>query len=656
MIAGATSAAAILAGGGVTAGASVATGGATAGTAVAVGGGVSAEAIAAGAGAAGTILVFDATGAATVLTTGAAAAGAALWGPIGILVAAVAAIGAATFLGGGDDEVKKAQETWKGMTDQIVAFNHAAAGFSLGPLTNELDSMHATLQTLSLDALEAKDYAGLRQLQHTFNEGVSRVVQEFENGATVLSPLATSMKAVSDEAAGLKESLTNFGLASVASFTQIDAALSQQIANLKAQATESFISGAIADINSNSGKGYINDIAAAVTKLSADLKTAAELGGSDALTYLANQDFATKVQSVVDGAQLIGSAFDDMVAAFPQIAGLVHESAAGLAAAQQAAADAAKSAADAAAATAQAAADAAAALAKTNADLQSKLNTLNGKSYLNDLTSLVAERSTDLAAGADPALVAAYFKAQAQSIIDGAQLTGDAFNQLGQAFPDLAGVVHQFVSDLSGDANQIQQYLDNLRGGSGSTLAPVDKLAAADATYSSDLAKYSAHDPNVTISQLTQASDNYIAAARGFFGSTSGFQNILAGIESDLSGLIGGTLGSVTATSSAAAQLTGATSSVVSPALGISTASVAPPAPANGNTDLPTLFGQLASRIDAQTAEIVVLKTTLKAAVDLNTQKLVEAHLDEKSDLEALTEAVEGAPGSPARLAGAQIR
>jgi hypothetical protein len=132
-------------------------------------------------------------------------------------VEAVVAVGAQIFANHGKEEkaLDEARQAWAKMADQVVAFNHAAAGFDLGPLTQQIQQLSATESTLMDAAIKAKDNSAAAQLAQTFNAGVTRIVNEFKDGAEVLTPMAQSIKGVNDEYHGLYETLKSLHLDSL---------------------------------------------------------------------------------------------------------------------------------------------------------------------------------------------------------------------------------------------------------------------------------------------------------------------------------------------------------------------------------------------------------------------------------------------------------
>src|SRR3990167_2264738 len=151
--------------------------------------------------------------------------------------------------------------------------------------------------------------------------------------------------------------------------------------------------------------------------------------------------------------------------------------------------------------------------------------------------------------GTDPALVGQAFQLQAQQIVDGAGLVGRAFDNLLQIFPDLTGVVQESTTEIKRLSDETKKfyddlaitltgYLDNLRGGTSSTLSPQDRLSAAQSAYDRQLGLAQSGD-RTALGSITQYSDMLLSAAKDFFASGAGFQSIFAGVTSQLTTLPG---------------------------------------------------------------------------------------------------------------------
>ncbi|CAH1670799.1 MULTISPECIES: tape measure protein [unclassified Chelatococcus] len=105
--------------------------------------------------------------------------------------------------------------------------------------------------------------------------------------------------------------------------------------------------------------------------------------------------------------------------------------------------------------------------------LERRLNEASDRGYINEISDQIAQYRKDLsdaaALGLDGALAAKVFAAEAQQIVNGAELAGDAFNALVQQFPELAGVVKEFSqaladmgNDLAAIAQRQQGYYDRI--------------------------------------------------------------------------------------------------------------------------------------------------------------------------------------------------
>lgn len=229
----------------------------------------------------------------------------------------------------GDQKAKKeledAKAAWAKMADQVLAFNRAAAGFTLGPLTQQLQALSASVDTLMAAAVKAKDAAGAAKLGDTFNKGAARLVDEFKAGAVTLSPLQTAIKGVNDEYKGLYETLTSLHLDSLT--IGLAESAQAQIRNLIAQYTDQ-LNASLADrLNVASGKAYLNSAAALQKQHAVDLAAAGELGNDPAVLAQISAVFHAEAQKIVEDAGLVGAGFSDFINLFPDFSGVVTQSA-----------------------------------------------------------------------------------------------------------------------------------------------------------------------------------------------------------------------------------------------------------------------------------------------------------------------------------------
>lgn len=125
-----------------------------------------------------------------------------------------------------------------------------------------------------------------------------------------------------------------------------------------------------------------------------------------------------------------------------------------------------------------------------NADLDRKIDDASGREYVNEVRDLVKEigtlRADQSAVGGDANRVEIYFEAAAQKIVDGAELTGDAFNALVTQFPELTGRVREFTAEVdqaaaaAAAASRSLDYQNRLFAAQNDTTTLAGQLAAYD--------------------------------------------------------------------------------------------------------------------------------------------------------------------------------
>jgi hypothetical protein len=220
-------------------------------------------------------------------------------------------------------ELEKAKQAWAAMSMQVVNFNLAAKGFTLGPLTNEIQSLYNSSKQLQDAALKAKDQGGAASAANAFNNAVERIWKEFQTGTQTLTPLQQQMKTLNDEAAGLKDTFDELGFKGRAG--TIDSIVQQHIADMTAKFHDTFISGLTTRLNSAKGQGFLNDTANLLLQHSQDLANVKDLGNDPTLLNQVAATFRAEAQKIVDDAALVGTAFTDFTTQFPMLQGVVHE-------------------------------------------------------------------------------------------------------------------------------------------------------------------------------------------------------------------------------------------------------------------------------------------------------------------------------------------
>lgn len=323
MIAAATSAASILTGGSLTSGATLAASGTAAGAAVAGGSTAGGVAIASSGAASGTAIAAGATAGATALDAAAAAIGLSTGNVIAIVaaIAAVAGFAGMSMFGKKDDALAQAQTAWTGMSDQLKQFEQTAAGFDMSGPAAQIDQLRKTADQLFVGAVNAQDWASIGPIWQAFGDNVKQVVNAFEQGQAPLSTFAKQIVDLTTQATQLAQVLQQNGDGGDAA--AVLGALPGQIAAIQQQASQSVQ----AAINTANGQDYINTITDLFTKVAQEQAEQPITGLS---TGLINSDLQAEAQKAIDDAGLVGDSFNQLLTIFPQLTGVVHESASAL--------------------------------------------------------------------------------------------------------------------------------------------------------------------------------------------------------------------------------------------------------------------------------------------------------------------------------------
>lgn len=175
-------------------------------------------------------------------------------------------------------------------------------------------------------------------------------------------------------------------------------------------------------------------------------------------------------------------------------------------------------------------------------DVTDKLNAAQGKGYISqvaDLVEQIAQMQKDASAlGLQPDRIQKLFEVQAQSIVEQANLTGDAFHDLVTEFPQLTNVVHSATGQIEQLGKSIQDYLLNLKFGQLSTLSPQAQLSAAQQAFEAQLTAARAGDQSA-LSTITKAADTLLTTARSFFASSAGYSVVYDQVVNALTSLSG---------------------------------------------------------------------------------------------------------------------
>lgn len=201
------------------------------------------------------------------------------------------------------DRIRKASIDTSTLLGELQAFDVDAERERAEEAKNGTRNLVLLEQTLASERTAIAE-SGLKDAQKQFDA----LVQGARSATT------ESIKSLTDATTSLATALTVLG--------QGIAGLSDDVAVAVAKLQSDFASGLMDKINEAYGTGYLTQIAALIRQRASDMSDATKLGISPALVDLA---FKSQVQKTIDDAQLTGVAFQQVLAAFPQLAGQVHE-------------------------------------------------------------------------------------------------------------------------------------------------------------------------------------------------------------------------------------------------------------------------------------------------------------------------------------------
>ncbi|MBA3904655.1 MAG: hypothetical protein C0522_13460, partial [Rhodocyclaceae bacterium] len=309
-------------------------------------------------------------------------------------------------------------------------------------------------------------------------------------GAKSLSATATRMQEIQGTAAGLSKVLQDLGWSADSAAAAVSAGLAGAIARLK----ESFEADLVAKTNDKRGSGYLNDLTQLLSEVATLRADAASLGTDQGLV---TNYFSAAAQEIVNGANLTGQAFGDLLARFPGLIGYVRE--AGFVV------------------------DNTARLIEAAARRLSYQDRIFNA--LNDNSTLAGQ-------------LAAFDRSAQRERAEEIRLGGDAINELEGA---LAAERLKIITDFANSAAEeqkraleeaqnffdtfsrnLRQFVDGLRSGSDSPLSPQARLAAAQTQYNAQLALAQGGDRDA-INGLTTYASALLEAGEAFYASSAGY-------------------------------------------------------------------------------------------------------------------------------------
>ncbi|WCS27784.1 hypothetical protein LOK46_13470 [Methylobacterium sp. NMS14P] len=401
-----------------------------------------------------------------------------------------------------------------------------------------------------------------------------------------LSATQTELARINGTAAGLTQILKDLGMSADQAATAIKEGTNKALDQLRTK----FSDDLGRKINDALNKGYLNDAADLVKEVASLQEDASAIGGDlgQVDTY-----FTAAAQKIVDGSQLAGGAFDELIAKFPELAGRVREYSATASMSADQAAKAAQEALSAIQDRMRGYEDRYVAATFETDSLQGKLLAFDraaewerwqegakGNQAINELEQAQgAERLkiiTDFAKAATEALNSRlkgysdrYFAATNDSSTLAGQLNAydrqalqerqDEIKAGGEAIAELTMTQEAERAKIIADygkqaadaikqtmdaaqtafdnfAKNINTFLDGLKTGTNSPLAPKDRLAEAQAQYDAQL-KLAQGGDRTALDNITQYASALLDASRAYNASNSAYQATFDQVQKTLAAL-----------------------------------------------------------------------------------------------------------------------
>ncbi len=320
-----------------------------------------------------------------------------------------------------------------------------------------------------------------------------------------LSAVESNFRSLQGAAQQLLPTLQKLGMNAADAARRIGEELNRALAKMAAD----FVDGFGRKINDLTGKGYLNDVADLFTEFDTALSNASLLNVDPAIV---NRWFSLSAQKIVDGSELAGDAFADLVSVFPRLSGVVTEAGRSISASASEIEAAirgyedrlfdAQNAGDELAAFERRAAKERLEAAKFGADAVAKLE-----------KALSAERAATVLSAARSNLDRSY------------QHETDRINDLLSARRNEASELESTVGSLKDFASNIAQFRKSLLvDDSLSTLTPEARVAEARQQFL-DLAMKAQGGDEDARSKLTGAGQEYLAEARSFYASSERYHD-----------------------------------------------------------------------------------------------------------------------------------
>lgn len=460
------------------------------------------------------------------------------------------------------------------------------AGFGTsGPFSQAMASVQAFGEAIKGFVADAGRLSDPGAVQRAREAAVQGALTQL-SAPKELSATQIELARINGTATGLNQVLKDLGLSAEQAATAIREGTNKALDQLRTK----FSDDLGRKINDALNKGYLNDAADLVKEVASLQEDASAIGGDlgQVDTY-----FTAAAQKIVDGSQLTGGAFDELIAKFPELAGRVREYSATASMSADQAAKAAQEALSAIQDRMRGYEDRYVAATFETDSLQGKLLAFDraaeweswqegakGNQAINELEQAQgAERLkiiTDFAKAATEALNTRlkgysdrYFAATNDSSTLAGQLNAydrqalqerqDEIKAGGEAIAELTMTQEAERAKIIADygkqaadalkqqmdaaqtafdnfAKNIKTFLDGLKTGTNSPLAPKDRLAEAQAQYDAQL-KLAQGGDRTALDNITQYASALLEASRAYNASNSAYQATFDQVQKTLAAL-----------------------------------------------------------------------------------------------------------------------
>lgn len=394
--------------------------------------------------------------------------------------------------------------------DFVAGFNATVQGMNDGfgmssPFAGALKATQDLREKLTGWLGDVNDaYAGNAIALRMASEAAVNMALSTLDSGKALSATATRMAEIRGTAAGLVDVLVKLGLSAEDAARVVEERTTRALDALRS----SFETDLTRKIDTAQGRDYANDLRDLIAEVGTMRADAGSLGLGQGRV---DEYLSSAAQKIVDEAQLTSQAFDSLVAYFPELTGQVHAFTGAVVAASSATEIAARK---------LGYADRLFAAGNDTSTLEGQLAAFDRAAQ--------REREEETKAGGE-ALVDLETTLAAERLKILRDYSDQAADTERQRLEEASKAFDTFARNIKG-------YVDGLRAGSSSPLAPKDRLTAAQAQYDAQLALARTGD-RTAMDGITGYASDLLDAAKAFYASSGQFQTVFQSVTGQLTAL-----------------------------------------------------------------------------------------------------------------------